>query len=112
MITFLDGPAEGQELWVRRAPILLRVVYDSRTDHWDALDQLHDEPAEIENIWVYQLQGKAGWIQLCTRGPQRGKVSGRYMTGEYALVPDQPTQALLRDTQQWREWAEQQLTIT
>lgn len=37
MVRFLDGPAAGLVLWLRRAPLYLRVTLDARA-HFDALD--------------------------------------------------------------------------
>ena len=49
MTRFLDGPAAGVLLALRRAPLYLRVVYHAkREEPWDALDQLADVPGEHE----------------------------------------------------------------
>jgi len=56
MTRFLDGPAEGVTLMLRRAPIYLRVVH--RGTEWDALDALDDRPTPDETIYVYVLHGE------------------------------------------------------
>ena len=62
MITFFDGPAAGQVLACRRAPVFLRVV-KSRTK-WDALDQPGDTPNPGEHLYAYLLPGKPEWMHL------------------------------------------------
>lgn len=85
MVIFLDGPAAGQQLLLRRAPPLLRVVVDGATGKLDALDQLDDDPEVGEIIHVYQRAGDSEAVFLCSRGPGP---SGRYFNATYRHVPD------------------------
>jgi hypothetical protein len=57
MIHFLDGPATGQLLMLRRAPRYLRVTKSPR-GVWDALDRLDDTPTAEEQVYVYVRVGK------------------------------------------------------
>jgi hypothetical protein len=65
IVTFVDGPAEGESLDLRRAPYFLRVVrgIDGK---WDALDQLDDDPAMGETIFIYKARAVTGIF--CGRG--------------------------------------------
>lgn len=111
MVSFLDGPAAGQSLALRRAPKLLRVVR-GRGGAWDALDQLDDEPKRTEQIYVYlrQEDPKPTWIHLCMR-PR--SASGTYWTADYRYLPEQPADSQIRGTAAWRSWVTQQLpTLT
>jgi hypothetical protein len=66
MTTFLDGPAKGQCLSLRRSPELLRVV--ELNGKWDALDQPEDEPKPGEKVHIYRLVEHLGSAMLCRRG--------------------------------------------
>jgi hypothetical protein len=100
MIRFLDGPAEGQTLLLKRAPDLLRAVLkpDGR---WDALDQLHDTPASNERIVVYRRHGAAHSVHV--NMGRNG--SGFYALAEYHVVDPQPSDDEVRATVAWRAWA-------
>ncbi len=109
MITFLDGPAKGESLALRRIPKLLRVVR-SRRGQWDALDQLDDVPQPGETIFVYVRRDEPAptWYHVCARGQGRS-ASGRYWNAEYSLFRgEEPADHVLRDTDAWRAWAAQQ----
>lgn len=99
MTTFLDGPAAGVALTIRRTPRLLRVVR-SWTGRWDALDQLGDEPKPWEEITVYRLVGVTG---IACRRSGRGR--GCFPMATYRVVEPQPAADQVRDTAAWREWA-------
>lgn len=106
MIRFLDGPAEGQVLWLRRIPmpLFLRVV-QSEAGTWDALDQLDDKPEPDEAIYVYILSGPQGSMHLCVRGKDR-RAGGWHPTAEYRMHEEQPPDATKRDTAAWQAWAQ------
>lgn len=101
MIRFLDGAAKGTVLSLRRVPWFLRVVIDE-AGQVDALDQLDDQAREGETLYVYRQAGQASRAILCSRG--RG--CRTEISCDYSLWPDQPPQEVLRDNDQWREWAE------
>ena len=108
MIRFLDGPAQGVTLPCARAPLFLRAVLNS-VGGWDALDQLTDEPDPFERIEVYQLHGHAGSVHYDGINLSTGRRFGRTeMTGDYKYFPDQPSDQIVRDKQQWQAWATEQ----
>ena len=102
MISFIDGPAEGQTLSLKRAPIFLRVVKeDLQSGKWDALDQLDDEPTAGEKIYAYiNNEFKPGWVHL-NRGHGR---SGFYPIASYKFIDPQPADAEMRTTSAWAAW--------
>jgi hypothetical protein len=103
MTRFLDGPAAGVLLMLRRAPRFLRVVKGS--EGWDALDQLADAPAAGETITAYRRVGTPGAVHLLmSRGRGRTR-SAWYRTAEYRAVDPQPPAEVLRETASWRAWA-------
>lgn len=106
MSRFVDGPAAGVTLGIRRAPKYLRVVIDKDTGTTDALDQLDDTPAPNEAIHVYRkIPGtSSGPAHLCYRGKDRDK-SGWYESADYAHLEDVDGEQF-RDTEAWRTWAE------
>jgi hypothetical protein len=103
MVNFLDGPAAGEWLQLRRVPMLLRVVQDG--DEWDALDQLKDEPKQSETIHVYRRRDdlQVSKYHILTSRPRRAG-SGWFWTASYSVVPDQPGDDQVRSTDAWRAW--------
>lgn len=99
MTTFLDGPAKGVTLRLRRAPVYLRAV--TSAGKWDALDQLDDRASEDETVFAYELVGEPTWYHIRAA---RGQ-SGCFRGGDYRLTQPQPDEAILRDTTQWQSWA-------
>lgn len=101
MTEFLDGPAAGVKLMLRRAPTCLRVVRAPKG--WDALASVSSgtvaEPGEW--IYVYRRVGQAGMMHINAR--PRGK-SGTFAIAQYRHVPDAPQHPALRDNQAWRTW--------
>ena len=111
MLKLVDGPAEGAYA-VKRAPLYLRAIHNTRTGERDVLDQLDDTPADHEEVWVYKLRGEAGMVHL-NFGSSRsrgggGQRTGFYATGDYYHVADAPTTEL-RDTEAWRRWCAAQV---
>lgn len=102
MTRFLDGPAAGEVLMLKRAPVFLRVVRNS-AGAWDALDIPSDTPSADETIHVYRREGRPGWIHV-----NRSKKAGGHFTGttaSYRLIDPQPHDLTLRDRAQWEAWA-------
>ena len=103
MFRFLDGPAAGAILNLQRAPLFLRVVIaDDGTV--DALDKVDDVPRPDETIHVYLLDKSSvssGFV--CSRGKRRG--CERFLSAEYSLFHDQPTDNDARNNAAWSEWA-------
>lgn len=111
MTRFMDGPAAGVTLMLRRAPFFLRAVQRpakpgwSDMGEWDALDQLDDRPSADETIVVYRLRPSTqSRMHVCARG-RGARAGGWYEGGEYEVVAQQPDDAVARDTDRWREWA-------
>lgn len=111
MIRFLDGPADGTELSLRRAPRFLRVVVDAK-GRIDALDLLDDVAGAGETVHVYQgdvdtLMALPDDIFVCTSGPgglrQAGGAEGVYR--HRGDVEGEP----LRDTATWRSWVTEEV---
>ena len=104
MTTFLNGPAKGVTLFLKRAPVFLRVVQGpdgpTHPGDWDALDQREDTPRAGERITVYELVGEPTWMHVCRSG-NRG---GVYRGGTYKVVDPQPEDAQVRSTAAWRAW--------
>jgi hypothetical protein len=114
VIRFLDGPAAGVSLMLRRAPVVLRVVSrpprgkDDTVAHglaWDALDQLDDLPEPRETVHVYRRQRDPTWFHLCIRGKGK-RAAGFYAVADYRLYWRQPDGTITRDTAAWRAWCE------
>ncbi len=99
MTQFIDGPVAGKSLSLRRSPLFLRVVINSR-GAIDALDLLTDTPGRSETIHVYLRRGK----------PMRGFIDGKGISGpftlaSYALHERQPLDEQARDPEAWKAWA-------
>lgn len=104
MVEFIDGPALGQVLCLRRAPKLLRAVRGPR-GKWDALDRLGDAPQPNETVYVYARQGRPSHVHLCIHDKKGRPAGGWYAVASYRLCAEQPDDAAARDTALWREWA-------
>lgn len=105
MTKFLDGPAEGVVLPLRRAPVMLRAVR-SRNGTWDALDQPEDEPRTGETIFVYRLTAEPTYLHLSCSGKGGKRASGFYAMAEYRLLPEQPAEQETRTTAAWATWCD------
>lgn len=103
-VQFIDGPAAGRFLRLRRAPLLLRVT-QSREGEFDALDQPDDFANEDETLHVYVLTGAPQFVHIKAC---RKSQSGWYATATYQLLKlEQPPQHVLRTNSLWRGWCEQ-----
>lgn len=102
MTTFTNGPAASATLWLKRAPLFLRVT-KGPTGEFDALDQLSDTPKADEAIFAYRRVGRSGSVHINARKNGR-HCGGFFTTATYEIVPIQPDDATMRDTAKWREW--------
>ncbi len=103
MITFLDGPAAGQTLTLQRTPVLLRVVHVG--ENVDALDQLDDLASSNESITVYRMTDAPSHCHVDYRDPKTGRRRGEWRRmATYAVLPEQPDDATLRDNEAWKAW--------
>jgi hypothetical protein len=111
MIRFTDGPAAGKMLLLRRAPLYLRVVFDTIRQRWDALDQLADTPGAGDVVFVYRRTGTphAAFIDWTERGKRVGRC---VPVASYAVCAEQPADAAVRDTAAWREWCRAEVKKT
>jgi hypothetical protein len=102
MIRFIDGPAAGVKLTLRRTPILLRVVFNGST--WDALDQLDDTPAADETVHVYRVASVPSTYHIDYTDRATGRRRGEWRTtADYAFYATPPDDAV-RATEAWRAW--------
>lgn len=118
MTTFLDGPAKGQHLMLKRKVRFLRVAFRpadnpaTRAKHhaarWDALDMPEDVPEASEQLYAYEAASNGGMCHI-NRGGGRG---GFYSIQDYKFVPDQPDDATMRDRSKWVAWCESKATPT
>lgn len=106
MSHFIDGPAKGVSLQVRRAPIVLRVTQSS-DGVWDALDQPDDEPRTDEAVYVYLL---VSGISRCHIRATSKRASGFFESGHYRLLDPQPNDSEIRKTSDWKLWCEKNET--
>lgn len=97
MLQLVDGPCKGTYL-VKRAPLFLRAVLN-KEGKADVLDQIEDTPEKSEGVYVYQLEGNAGWVHL-----HGTKVHGFYAMGTYHHLSDVDGESL-RDNAAWQAWA-------
>jgi len=101
MVIFLDGPAKGKSLALRRAPVFLRAVID-QDGTVDALDLLEDEPKPTETVHVYRrVAGTVSSAIVCSRGRGCRSMAG----ADYRLHDPQPPDASARHNGLWAEWA-------
>lgn len=103
MTRFLDGPAAGEVLFLKRAPMYLRAVQDAG-GKWDALDLLDDAPAPDERIVVYRIEGEPSYCHI----NMRGKGGGVFHGGTYRLISPQPQDEDVRTIAAWRAWVGRQ----
>lgn len=100
-ISIIDGPAQGQRLYLRRAPLFLRVTNDrpeagmfEMYGKWGALALVADVPGQHQLLFAYRRISNDG---------------GTYPTATYCLVADQPADEVMRDNDQWQAWCRAQL---
>lgn len=101
MTSFLDGPAKGKSLMLKRSPLFLRVVV--KGGEWDALDQVADEPAQEETVHVYERTLNQGSVHLLLRGNAKA-ASGFYARAHYRLHDHPPAERTLRSSKLWQTW--------
>jgi hypothetical protein len=104
MTRFVDGPAAGVTLMLRRAPMLLRAVR-AADGTWDALDQLEDTPRADETVVVYRM-ARGPFAMHVNRDRRHGGCAW-YRGGEYVALDPQPPTTTVRDTETWRAWAQE-----
>jgi hypothetical protein len=103
MMRFIDGPAAGVVLTLRRAPILIRAVFNGRKqkEQWDALDQPDDVPSPHEKIYLYIAADRPQSIHL-SRRPRTA--SGWFWMGTYKYLQDAPPDEVLFDNEAYSAW--------
>ena len=104
MTHFLDGPAKGAHLMLRRAPLFLRVTQSAAG--FDALDQLDDSPAAGERLHAYRRVERPTSMHLdYFDAKTRRKVGAWFTVARYRLVAgDQPAHDVMADRSRWRAW--------
>ena len=107
MTTFLDGPAAGQHLLLRRAVYYIRAER-SAAGKWDALDQPTDTPSADEDVFAYRA--KKGTVRAChinSRGKGGERTGGFFKGADYELVEPQPSEAQMRSNSLWAAWCKE-----
>jgi len=83
---------------------MLRAVLNAAGE-WDALDQLGDEPASDEGIYLYKMvPGTLSSFHLC-RSPR--KLSGWYQEADYVVFGEKIPDSILRNHRQWVNWCDE-----
>lgn len=102
MTTFIDGPAKGNILMLKRAPIYLRAVSNAE-GKWDACDQLEDtvHPGEVPVAYVLAETPGQAFID----GP---RIRGLYPISRYQLVLNQPDASVMMNNNLWAAWTVEQ----
>jgi hypothetical protein len=108
MTSFTNGPAKGQTLMLKRAPIFLRVVQDN-AGKFDALDQPKDTPRPGEKLYAYRIREKPGSCHMSMRGATGQRTGGFYTIASYELVEEQPDQATMANADHWGAWCHAQV---
>lgn len=103
MTTFEKGPADGKTLFLRAAPVYLRVVKSG--DEVDALDMAEDTPEPEEEIFAYKLKESRGHVHISARGKNGRRAGGIYAHSIYEYIEEQPSDEVMRDSSSWRHWA-------
>ncbi len=101
--TFIDGPAKGQRLLLRRAVTFIRVT--EKGGIWDALDQPEDSPIPDETLYAYRVAHFKG---MCHMNFGRGR-GGFYAIIDYKFCDPQPGESIMRDATKWSEWTAKQM---
>lgn len=100
MIVFVDGPAAGKTPTCKRAPVYLRVGFDS-FGNVDALDGLEAKPRKHRTYRTYRRIGPADKVYIRA---EKKAASGWYAGGEYELSDQQATQDECTNNDRWCAW--------
>jgi hypothetical protein len=101
MVTFIDGPAAGQNLMLRNGPFFLRVTRAG--SKFDALDQPGDHPMRDEEVFAYVIAEPPSRCHIRASGGR----GGFYAIATYKLVNPQPDRLDLFTNHNWGEWCEE-----
>lgn len=103
-----DGPAKGQVLMLRRAPLFLRVAESA--EGWDGLDLFDDSP-EPGIFYAYRRTGTHGSAFIDFGGKKKHQ-SGLYTSASYEYIPEQPTQDVMASNEAWQTWCLAKKAVT
>ena len=106
MTRFLDGPAAGAQLLLRRAPLFLRVTQNPR-GRFDALDQVADDPQADETISVYQRVTAPTSFHVDGYRRKEGRIAEWFQGADYRAVAPTPDERILRNRELWQLWCRQ-----
>lgn len=105
-ITHLRHPLFRGSLQLHRLPLFLRFTcrgMASCSRNWDALDQLDDTAEDGEQLIAAKLVDRT---KVHLDRVVNGRRVGEWIDeAVYEPVADQPSDAVLRDNEKWREWA-------
>lgn len=105
MVEFIDGPAKGAKLNLRRTPKFLRVVIDV-TGNVDALDLKTDRAQNNEKVYAYRAvdgSQQSGFLCGCGK-PVGGCVL--FCRAVYNICKEQPDDCIMRHRALWEQWVE------
>jgi hypothetical protein len=79
--------------------------------NWNAGDGFRDVIVRHRGaaIEFHNLARAKAMADAARRAGDRAHAGGRFMTGDYRVVADQPPDDVLRDTTRWRAWATEQV---
>lgn len=99
---FLDGPARGVRLWIRRAPSFLRVT-QAPSGAWGALDLAASRPAPDEVLYAYRRITDASGSRFYVHDPDTSHPYPHYLA-----IDPQPLEHVMRSELEWRRYIETQ----
>jgi hypothetical protein len=117
MLTFVDGPAAGKTIGLRRAPRFLRITrrrfllgMEDPGEEFDGLDQPGDIARHDESLYAYETKKLEGRAHMRFSGKAKS-ASGIYDIAEYRFIEPQPADDIMRDNKKWIAWCERQPPI-
>lgn len=105
MVEFIDGPAKGAQLNLRRIPKFIRVVIDA-TGNVDALDLKTDRAQANEKVYVYRAVDNTS-VSGFVCGIKRAHGCIFFNSCKYAMYKDQPENSIMHHRALWEQWVEE-----
>lgn len=102
MIKLTDGPADGLELEVRRAPLFLRVAL-TPAGSYRGLTEQDDRVRPGETVTVYRREGRFA-VKYRRAKRERGTKAGYFAEAHYRCLVVQPADAHTTENAAWRAW--------
>lgn len=106
MLTFVDGPAAGKTISLRRAPRFLRITrrrfllgMEDPGEEFDGLDQPGDVARHDESLYAYETKKLEGRAHMRFSGKAKS-ASGIYDIAEYRFIEPQPADDIMHGRRQ------------